>query len=192
MKDFDLAAAKRGATVCTRDGKPAKFLGILESPEGHIYVKAYVMVQMNLFNDGRNFRSIECDHDLMMADDDYLEKLERGEYDHIEDNLEKVSNPKKKIEFAKFGDYSEDVEQQLNDLTAKERDGFYKSLQVCADNDWDYWRLAYAGMAMQGLMADTEYKKYAARAEEEDTTIIAKAAISVSDALIAELKKTQK
>lgn len=26
----------------------------------------------------------------MMADDDYLEKLERGEYDHIEDNLEMV------------------------------------------------------------------------------------------------------
>lgn len=29
----------------------------------------------------------------MMEDDDYLEKLERGEYDHIEDNLEKVGKP---------------------------------------------------------------------------------------------------
>lgn len=29
----------------------------------------------------------------MMADDDYLEKLERGEYDHIEDNLEMVGKP---------------------------------------------------------------------------------------------------
>lgn len=29
--------------------------------------------------------STECNQDLMMRDDDYLEKLERGEYDHIAD-----------------------------------------------------------------------------------------------------------
>ena len=87
MKDFDLAAAKRGATVCTREGKPAKFDGIIEGYGGNTYVKADVVAQMTFFNDGRNFRSTECDLDLMMADDDYLENLERGEYDHIEDNL---------------------------------------------------------------------------------------------------------
>lgn len=92
-KDFDLAAAKRGATVCTREGKPAKFDGIIEGYGGNTYVKADVVVQMTFFNDGRNFRSTECDFDLVMADDDYLEKLERGEYDHIEDNLGMAGKP---------------------------------------------------------------------------------------------------
>lgn len=80
MKDFDLEAAKRGATVCTREGKPAKFDGIIEGYGGNTYVKADVVAPMTFFNDGRNFRSTECGLDLMMADDDYLEKLERGEY----------------------------------------------------------------------------------------------------------------
>lgn len=93
MKDFDLAAAKRGATVCTREGKPAKFDGIIEGYGGNTYVKADVVAQMTFFNDGRNFRSTECDLDLMMADDDYLENLERGEYDHIEDNLGMAGKP---------------------------------------------------------------------------------------------------
>lgn len=90
MKNFDLEAAKRGATVCTREGKPAKFDGIIEGYGGNTYVKADVVAPMTFFNDGRNFRSTECGLDLMMADDDYLEKLEQGEYDHIGESTEKV------------------------------------------------------------------------------------------------------
>lgn len=42
--------------------------------------------------DGRKFCSTTDDRDLMMRDDDYLEKLERGEYgNHIEDKREMVN-----------------------------------------------------------------------------------------------------
>lgn len=142
MKKFDPAAAKRGATVCTREGKPTKFDGIIEGYGGNTYVKADVVVQMTFFNDGRNFSSTECGLDLMMADDDYLEKLERGEYDksdHIGESTEKV--------------------------------------------DWDYWRLMYAGMAMQGFCRENVTMNPA--------SMVAIVSVEYADALIEELKKTK-
>lgn len=154
MKKIDPAAAKRGATVCTREGKPAKFNGIIEGYGGNTYVKADVVVQMTFFNDGRNFRSTECYLDLMMADDDYLEKLERGEYDHIEDNLEMAGKSDH------IGESTEKV-------------------------DWEYWRMKYAGMALQGLVASDKWR----RMEMGDRVCVC---VEMADALIEELKKTQK
>lgn len=101
-KDFDLDAAKRGATVCTRGGNPVRILCfdakrsntdeyrpiVVEelTPLGHYSI-------ITLFDNGRMWKIGKSDYDLMMADDDYLEKLERGEYgktDHIGDPTEKV------------------------------------------------------------------------------------------------------
>lgn len=97
MKDFDLAAAKRGAKVCTREGNPVRILCFdLKDPDGPIIAayRVYGLERVDFYaNDGRRAKLSESDIDLMMADDDYLEKLERGEYDHIEDNLEKVGKP---------------------------------------------------------------------------------------------------
>ena len=66
--------------------------------------------------------------DLMMADDDYLEKLERGEYDHIGEATEKVGHI-----------------LTYRDVTL--------SVELITPFDESYWRRMYAGMAMQGLMA---------------------------------------
>lgn len=95
MKDFDLAAAKRGATVCTREGKPVRILCFdLKDPDWPIiaaYRADYGLENVDFYaNDGRRAKLSESDIDLMMADDDYLEKLERGEYDHIGEATEKV------------------------------------------------------------------------------------------------------
>lgn len=100
MKYFDLAAAERGATVCTRDGLPVRILCFDMKCDGY----PIVAVIGRRAQDGEefvetytpegevNFGYIDCNN-LMMADDDYLEKLERGEYgktDHIGDPTEKV------------------------------------------------------------------------------------------------------
>lgn len=91
MKAFDLEAAKRGAAVCTRGGLPVEF--------SHITNSAYLPVRVLVYGDpkklyyeigaylenGQMYPDIASEDDLMMRDDDYLEKLERGEYDHIAD-----------------------------------------------------------------------------------------------------------
>ena len=96
MKKFDLEAAKRGAAVCTRSVMDVRIIyfdridslypivGICRNNDGSEFVESYT-------TDGRRFCSTTDDRDLMMRDDDYLEKLERGEYGtHIDDNLEMV------------------------------------------------------------------------------------------------------
>lgn len=95
MKKFDLEAAKRGAAVCTREGMEARIvcfdradleypiLGLRKNKAGAEYMFSYTL-------DGFAFlEDIGGDEDLMMRDDDYLEKLERGEY-NIEDKREMV------------------------------------------------------------------------------------------------------
>lgn len=100
MKPFDLDAAKRGAAVCTRDSKEAKILtfdcrGTYEKrkqPIGAEYDNGGVFC-LGAFCESGHYYSPdeESRHDLMMRDDDYLEKLERGEYgNHIEDKREMV------------------------------------------------------------------------------------------------------
>lgn len=91
MKNFDLEAAKRGAAVCTRGGLPVEF--------SHITNSAYLPVRVLVYGDpkklyseigaylenGQMYPDIASEDDLMMRDDDYMEKLERGEYGHIAD-----------------------------------------------------------------------------------------------------------
>lgn len=91
MKNFDLEAAKRGAAVCTRGGLPVEF--------SHITNSAYLPVRVLVYGDpkklyseigaylenGQMYLDIASEDDLMMRDDDYMEKLERGEYGHIAD-----------------------------------------------------------------------------------------------------------
>lgn len=126
MKDFDLAAAERGATVCTAEGQAVRILCY------DLKHKLYPIVAAIMDSDGTEWLhrytikgtftgDVDINYDLMMADDDYLEKLERGEYDHFEDNLEMVGKTDH------IGKPTEKV-------------------------DWDYWRRMYAGMAMQAFI----------------------------------------
>ena len=94
MKNFDLEAAKRGAAVCTKCVMDVRIIcfdridslypivGLCRNNDGSEFVGSYT-------TDGRKFCSTTDDGDLMMRDDDYLEKLERGEY-YIEDKREIV------------------------------------------------------------------------------------------------------
>ena len=94
MKNLDLEAAKRGAAVCTKCVMDVRIIcfdridslypivGLCRNNDGSEFVGSYT-------TDGRKFCSTTDDRDLMMRDDDYLEKLERGEY-YIEDKREIV------------------------------------------------------------------------------------------------------
>lgn len=93
-----MEAAKQGAAVCTREGMKARIvcfdrvdleypiLGLRKNKAGVEYIFSYTL-------DGFAFlEDIGGDEDLMMRDDDYLEKLERGEYgDRIEDKRKMVA-----------------------------------------------------------------------------------------------------
>lgn len=128
MKNFDLAAAKAGAPVCTRSGKTARVICYDRrgSVEGRV---------MALLNEGQ-YESVEfytdngelisdeiTQKDLMMRDDDYEYKLARGEYGPTVKEKLTVDNP-----------------------TCKE------SLPV----DREYWRRVYAGMAMAARIVATK------------------------------------
>ncbi|WP_196017197.1 hypothetical protein [Alistipes senegalensis] len=87
MKNFDLEAAKRGAAVCTRGGCKARIVcSNVDSPLFSIV--AMVRDSASGKETPQSYRddggwlpaNRKCSQDLMMCDDDYLEKLERGEY----------------------------------------------------------------------------------------------------------------
>lgn len=93
MKAFDLDAAKRGAAVCTRSGNPARIIcWDMKWKSGNMGDRIVYLADYNgnehlshcLIN-GAYHGEIRDSLDLMMRDDDYLEKLEKGEYDHIAD-----------------------------------------------------------------------------------------------------------
>lgn len=99
MKDFDLSAAKAGAAVCIRSGENARIICYDKKDitpclsNRIIYLADYDRYERiySCCSDGRYTSCGEDDADLMMRDDDYAEKLARGEYgNHIEDKLEKV------------------------------------------------------------------------------------------------------
>lgn len=128
MRNFDLAAAKAGAPVCTRGGKTARV--ICYDRRGSVECRV-----MALLNEGQ-YESVEfytdngelipdetTQKDLMMCDDDYAEKLARGEYGPtVKENLT-VDTPTCKY-----------------------------SLPV----DREYWRRIYAGMAMAARIVATK------------------------------------
>lgn len=222
MKDFDLAAAKRGARVCTRKGWPVRILcfdcrmkrkGGISCP-----IVAEVFFKDADFKNG-NYAVAEYDlngkyrgednlphYNLMMADDDYLEKLERGEYDHIEDNLEMVGKPDhigesaekvedprslgdkwlndtKKAISSLFEDLerSLDIERQKYELSKLKHEADMLELERIPEN-YDYWRRMYAGMAMQAIIQEDP---------QELAYNHAIYAVTAADSLIEELKKTK-
>lgn len=126
MREFDLATAKAGAAVCTREGRPVKFLHVTSNAHQSVIVFVYDGSERRYgeigcyTTNGQMYPDCLCVDDLMMRDDDYAEKLARGEYgNHIEDKLEKV------------------------DPTIKE------NLTV----DREYWRRVYAGYVLAGSCA---------------------------------------
>lgn len=159
-KDFDLDAAKRGATVCTRDGLSARILCFdsnIASDEYATPIVAEVAMdgRMNIMcytaKGGLDVEG-QSKYDLMMSDDDYLEKLERGEYD----------KPVRKNN----GACVTEVECTV--------------LKTESPYDDDYWRRMYAGMAMQAFITSDPQKLTLSHAES---------AVVAADALIEELKK---
>lgn len=92
MKPFDKVAAMRGARVCTRGGHTVRILcfdseglGCRRNPQpivADIYcsIKPVITITISFQEDGLIDPVFNKEYDLMMADDDYLDKLERGEY----------------------------------------------------------------------------------------------------------------
>ena len=110
MKDFDLSAAKAGAAVCIRSGENARIICYDKKDitpclsNRIIYLADYDRYERiySCCSDGRYTSCGEDDADLMMRDDDYAEKLARGEYgNHIEDKLEKVDREHLRRELSK-------------------------------------------------------------------------------------------
>lgn len=96
MRKFDLEAAKRGAAVCTRDGRNARIIAFDCKGCGRKPILALIDMgdweqSASWTERGEIIEDFKDASDLMMRDDDYAEKLARGEYGkHIEDKLEKV------------------------------------------------------------------------------------------------------
>lgn len=162
MKDFDLEAAKRGAAVCTMDGRNVRIVCSDRRGESHCAVIAlldsgeYERVEYYSV-DGELLPGSVSKDDLMMRDDDYLEKLERGEYgNHIVDVNEMV------------------VPAVKENLTT----------------DREYWRRVYAGQAITGLVCGLIINNY--NGKIPIPKICAKGSIEIADALIEELEKTEK
>lgn len=100
MKDFDLRAAKRGAAVCTRRGLPVRI--ICWDMKCKSYGDMNRLVYLTDYNGDEHISSCWLNGsysvhgsldaaDLVMRDDDYAEKLARGEYgNHIHEATEKV------------------------------------------------------------------------------------------------------
>lgn len=110
MKDFDLSAAKAGAAVCIRSGENARIICYDKKDitpclsNRIIYLADYDRYERiySCCSDGRYTSCGEDDADLMMRDDDYAEKLARGEYgNHIEDKPEKVDREHLRRELSK-------------------------------------------------------------------------------------------
>lgn len=80
MKKFDYQAAIKGADVCLADGTKAEITSIYEKEIVVVVGARRLLFRYDL--DGVN--TISRTPDLCMKDDDYLAKLERGEYDDID------------------------------------------------------------------------------------------------------------
>lgn len=83
MKEFNPEAAKKGARVCTMGGLPIRILCFDLKPDNCIVavVKLPDHEAVGVFRSTGEFvLSSNIEDSLMMADDDYKEKLARGEY----------------------------------------------------------------------------------------------------------------
>lgn len=83
MRNFDLAAAKAGAPVCTISGNPVRIIcfdkkGTCSPIIG--LIECGTVEKLNRYDgEGYDYHGIG-NNNLMMRDDDYAEKLARGEY----------------------------------------------------------------------------------------------------------------
>lgn len=167
MKNFDLAAAKAGAAVCTINGEPVR---IICTNRAHDFYTVVALVDVGGYEDMRSYTASGVyeisgrtrDDGLMMRDDDYAEKLARGEYgNHIHEATEKV------------------------DPTIKEN----------LTTDREYWRRVYAGQMMAAafpVLVSTDWQAKDEYANIPAETLIARQAIDFADALLEELEKTEK
>lgn len=85
MKNFDLGAAKAGAPVCTRSGLEARIICYDRRGDSDCRMVALVNAgyeeRVQYYSQaGKIIHNNTCADDLMMRDDDYAEKLARGEY----------------------------------------------------------------------------------------------------------------
>lgn len=93
MKDFDLKAAKAGAAVCMRNGKPVRIICTDRVSSKYPVVvlvpdREYEDVEVYTATGKYGVKDFVSDDDLMMRDD-YAEKLARGEYGkHIDEATE--------------------------------------------------------------------------------------------------------
>ena len=163
MKNFDLAAAKAGAPVCTRDGRSARI--ICTDCRGVNSVLALVdygaSESLKGYRPTGNYGGPDY-LDLIMRDDDYAEKLARGEYGkHIDEATEKV-DPVVKENLTVDREYWRRV--YAGQMMAA-------AFPVLVSTDWH---------------AKDEYANTPAE------TLIARQAIEFADALLEELEKTEK
>lgn len=98
MKNFDLSAAIGGAPVCTREGKTARV--ICYDRRGSVDTRIMAILNEGEYEavefyteNGELIRDETTRKDLMMRDDDYAEKLARGEYGPTVKEKLTVDNP---------------------------------------------------------------------------------------------------
>lgn len=163
MKNFDLEAAKAGAPVCTRDERSARI--ICTDCRGVDSVLALVDYGASEILKGYkptgNYGGPDY-LDLMMRDDDYAEKLARGEYGkHIDEATEKVDPVVKE------------------NLTVDRE--YWRRVYVGEIMPV----VLYAAITTHAKIKD-EYKGMPAE------VAVARSAIALADALLEELEKTEK
>lgn len=185
MKDFDLRAAKRGAAVCTRRGLPVRIICWDMKCKSYGYVNR--LVYLTDYNGDEHISScwlngshsvhgsLDAD-DLVMRDDDYAEKMERGEYGkHAEQALH-----------SRFQNGTTPTwQEQWLDPVVKEN----------LTTDREYWRRVYAGQMMAAafpVLVSTDWQAKGEYANIPAETLIARQAIDFADALLEELEKTEK
>lgn len=163
MRPFDWEAAKRGKKVCTSNGAEVENLRFNEKVGiGKALLKSITIEHFPIYFDKQGYSVNPCGGvQLMMADDGDLEKMERGEHDHIEHNLEMVGK-------------SDPIVEEAEKV------------------DWTYWRHVFAGMAMQGLMADYSLKADSLTEDPTKAVLIARRSVFVADALVERLKENRK
>ncbi len=101
--------------------------------------------------------------------DDYLEKLERGEYDNS--NIE-----------------APDWHGPHRIMTTEQ----IATQPFASISDENYWRRMYAGMAMQGILPRFNPASYCVCSNESEYEFVAVEAAKYADALIEALKKENK
>lgn len=161
MRNFDLAAAKAGAPVCTISGNPVRIIcfdkkGTCSPIIG--LIECGTVEKLNRYDgEGYDYHGIG-NNNLMMRDDDYAEKLARGEYGPtVKENLT-VDTP-----------------------TCKD------SLPV----DRVAWRREFAEKVALTIIGGMTARAHSADKNLTLFEAVASDAVSYADALIAELEKKE-